>query len=205
MIMKICLLLAMFGHMICGITDCLMTYTPNGKFQFSDMQDPKKMSNTFEGMSLKNLRISILLGVFALTLAFFGYLALGYWMSQFSEVYSKIMYISAILYVISIVAHHVCCGTVEWFFVRLGRTEEALNAVLDFFKQTSITMYTGYIGLLVFAVSFFIAVVTGNTSLPWWACIFNTFPLFIILAPFKIPAKGNIAGAIMFLGLLFMI
>ena len=66
-------------------------------------------------------------------------------------------------------------------------------------------MYAGYFALLVFAVSFFVAVVTGNTSLPRWACIFNTFPVFIALAPTKLPAKGNIAGAIMFLGLMFMI
>lgn len=145
------------------------------------------------------------MGVLALTLAFCGYLALGSWMSQFSETYSRIMYISATIYIISIVTHHVICGTVEWFFVRLDRTEEALKAVLDFFKQTSITMYAGYFALLVFAVSFFVAVVTGNTSLPRWACIFNTFPVFIALAPTKLPAKGNIAGAIMFLGLMFMI
>jgi hypothetical protein len=46
-------------------------------------------------------------------------------------------------------------------------------------------------------------VVTGNTSLPRWACIFNTLPAFLLLAPTKIPAKGNIANAFMFIGLTF--
>lgn len=43
-------------------------------------------------------------------------------------------------------------------------------------------------------------VVTGKTYIPRWACVFNTLPVFLILAPTKIPAKGNIANAFMFLG-----
>lgn len=43
MTLNICFLHALFGHIICGITDYLMTYTPNGKFQFSDMGDSEKI------------------------------------------------------------------------------------------------------------------------------------------------------------------
>ncbi|MGN0665833.1 MAG: DUF6796 family protein [Huintestinicola sp.] len=111
----------------------------------------------------------------------------------------------SILFFIPIVTHHVFCGTVEWFYIRLGRTDEARNAVLDFQKKTIVTMYVGYLALLVFAVTLFIAVVSGSTDLPRWSCIFNTLPLFLLLAPTKVPAKGNIAGAIMFLGLFFLI
>ena len=50
----------------------------------------------------------------------------------------------------------------------------------------------------------FVMVVTGKTYIPRWACVFNTLPAFLILAPTKIPAKGNIANAFMFLGLVFM-
>ena len=38
-------------------------------------------------------------------------------------------------------------------------------------------------------------VVTCKTVIPRWACVFNTLPAFLILAPTKIPAKGNIANA----------
>lgn len=44
-----------------------------------------------------------------------------------------------------------------------------------------------------------------NMPLPPWACVFNTLPLMLILTPTRLPAKGNIAGAIMFAGLLFFI
>lgn len=66
-------------------------------------------------------------------------------------------------------------------------------------------MYISYIGLLIFAITFFIAVISGITSLPKWAAIFNTIPLFLIIVKTKLPAKGNIAGAIMFLGLILLI
>ena len=106
---------------------------------------------------------------------------------------------------INLALHHLFCCLVEWFFVKLGLTEEALNAVWDFFKTTCYTMYLGYAGMLVFAVAFLIVVVTGKTSLPVWACVFNLFPLAIVILPTKIPAKANVIGAIMFAGLIFLI
>ena len=97
-------------------------------------------------------------------------------------------------------AHHVLCGATEWFYVRLGRTDDALNVIMDFFKRTS-PAAIAYAGLLVFDILLFVMVVTGKTVIPRWACVFNTLPAFLILAPTKIPAKGNIANAFMFLGL----
>lgn len=203
--LKILLLLACVGHILCGITDCLLAYTPKERLNLREITDPEKMRKMFADMPLKNPMLSMLLGVLALSAAIFGYLGLSNWMAQYSDVYSIIMYISSILYFMPIVTHHVFCGTVEWFYIRLGRTDEARDAVLEFQKKTMITMYIGYIALIVFAAALFIAVVTGITALPRWACIFNTLPLFILLLPTKLPAKGNIAGAIMFLGLLFFI
>lgn len=37
------------------------------------------------------------------------------------------------------------------------------------------------------------------------ACVFNTLIAMILLLPTKLPAKGNIAGLVMFLGLIFLI
>lgn len=202
--MKLLLLSAMLGHILCGFTDCLFTYGPNGKVDLSSLKDYEKAHKNFEGMSLKNLMLGMILGVLALTVSVFGYIGLADWMSDFSKTSAMIMYIATIVYFVPIASHHVFCGTVEWFFVKLGRTRQALQAVSEFFQKTAITMYVGYLGLLVFAVTFFIAVVTGQSDLPRWACIFNTLPIFIVLAPTKLPAKGNIAGAVMFLGLLCM-
>ena len=51
----------------------------------------------------------------------------------------------------------------------------------------------------------FIAVVTGKTDLPRWACIFNSALLYIPLFPLRIGGTGNWVGAIMFLGLFALI
>jgi hypothetical protein len=115
------------------------------------------------------------------------------------------MYISAVVFLVSIAAHHVICGVVEWFYIKFGRTNEARDIVLEFQMKTAATMVIGYLGLAVFVITLFITVVSGKTSLPQWACVFNTLPLMIVLLPTKLPAKGNIAGAIMFIGLLILI
>lgn len=66
-------------------------------------------------------------------------------------------------------------------------------------------MIVGYLGLLVFMVTLFVMIIMGKTSLPAWSCVFNTLVIMILLTPTKFPAKGNIAGAAMYLGLLILL
>lgn len=205
MIVKLLLLLALVGHIVCGFTDCLLTYGTKGRLNFKDISDEAKMSVMFLNMPLKNPLLSMILGTFSITLMSFGYFGLSIYMEQFSHLCAVLMLIGSIVFFIPITTHHVFCGVVEWFYIRLGRTPKARTAVLEFQKKTMITMYIGYIGLLIFMGAFFIAVVCGQTDLPKWACAINTVPLFLLLSLTKLPAKGNIAGAIMFLGLLFII
>lgn len=202
--MKIVLIIAGIGHLICGITDCMLAYTKDGRFDFSDIKDNAKMQKTFSSMPLKQVITAMFIGVFALFMASFGYIEISRRISETALVIGRIMLIASMFFLVLISAHHVLCGAVEWFYVRLGRTEEALKDITDFFKST-IIIAIAYVGLLVFVVLLFILVVTGKTDLPRWACVFNTLPAFLILAPTKVPAKGNIANAYMFLGLAFLI
>lgn len=202
---KIFMLMTLAGHILCGISDWLLTHAPNGKVDLTNFKDYNKSKIAFQGMSLKNLSVAMLLGVIAMTLEIFGYLAVCDWIRQHSETYYLIMYIATIIMFINLALHHLFCCLVEWFFVKLNLTEEALNAVWDFFKTTCYTMYLGYAGMLVFAAVFLIAVITGKTTLPIWAGIFNLLPLAIVIMPTKIPAKANVIGAIMFAGLIFLI
>ena len=203
--MKLTLIIACLGHIICGITDCLLAYTPDGRFDFKkDTSDSEKMKKLFEKMPLRRIELSMLGGVMALFMAAFGYIGLSRWAQEYSYISGKIMFISGLFFIVPITAHHVFCGAVEWFYIKLGRTDEALETVLCFFKRTAAAA-AAYVGLLVFAGTLLVLVVLGKTSLPVWACVFNTLPLFVLLAPTKLPAKGNIAGAVMFLGLSILI
>ncbi len=42
-------------------------------------------------------------------------------------------------------------------------------------------------------------------ALPRWACVFNILPLMLVLMPTRVGGSGNWAGAIMFLGLIFLL
>ncbi len=204
--MKTVLLIAFIGHVLCGICDCLLSYSPNGRLDLKGaLKSPEKMREVFKDYPIKWSLLSIMLGVYAITAFGFGYLALSRWMEQYSDTASAVMYISAVVFLISIVVHHIICGLVEWLYVKLGRTDEARDAALEFQKKTIATMVVGYLGLAAFVITLFIMVITGKTSLPQWACIINTLPLMIILLPTKLPAKGNIAGALMFFGLLLLL
>ena len=203
--LKIALLTAFAAHILCGYSDCLLSYGAKGRLNLKNIKYPDKMAEMFEDMPLRKPLVSILLGTFSITAMTFGYLALSKWMQQFNEVIANVMFISSIVFAVPIVTHHIICGLVEWLYIRLGRTSEAREAVLEFQKKTISTMIIGYLSLLVFVGCLFFAVATGQTDLPQWCCIFNTLFFMLLLSPTKIPAKGNIAGAAMFLGLLIMI
>jgi hypothetical protein len=204
--LKMVLLMAAIGHILCGACDCLLGYSPSGRIDLKGgLKDANRMREVFQDMPSKWPYISIILGVYAITVFGFGYLELSRWMEQYSVTASTVMYISAVVFLISIVAHHVICGVVEWFYIKLGRTDEARNVVLEFQKKTIATMVIGYLGLAAFVITLFIMVVSGRTSLPQWACVLNTLPFMVVLTPTKLPAKGNIAGTIMFIGLLILI
>jgi hypothetical protein len=204
--LKLVLLLAAIGHILCGICDCLLGYSPSGRLDLKGgIKDAGKMREVFKDMPSKFPFISIMAGVYAITMFGFGYLELSKWMEQYSNAASIVMYISAVVFIGFIMAHHVICGVVEWFYIKLGRTDEARAVVLEFQTKTITTMVIGYLGLAAFVITLFIMVVSGKTSLPQWACVVNTLPLMVVLALTKLPAKGNIAGAVMYIGLLILI
>ena len=202
---RILLCVAFLAHIACGYCDCLLSYGKKGRLDLKSIRDPGRMRETFANVSLWQPMVSIILGTFSITVFTFGYLALSSWMYGYNRTLSYVMLAAAIVFAVPIVVHHVICGLVEWFYIRLGKTDEAREIVLSFQKKTIITMVAGYLGLLVFLICLFIAVVAGWTTIPWWACLFNTLPLMLLLLPTKLPAKGNIAGAVMFLGLALLI
>lgn len=204
--LKTVLFLAFIGHVLCGICDCLLSYSPSGRLDLKGaLKDPDKMRTVFADLPLTWPLISILLGVYAITMFAFGYLGLSRWMDGFSRTASVIMYISAVVFLISIVVHHIICGLVEWLYIRMGRTDEVREAALEFQAKTIVTMIIGYLGLAVFVITLFVMVAAGKTTLPQWACVLNTLPIMLILMITKLPAKGNIAGAVMFLGLFVLL
>lgn len=198
---KILLLVACFGHALCCFCDRAITYTPDGRFSFGDLNDNAKLSALFKRASLKNQLFSMLGGVLALTMTSFGYVALYEYVSSYSAVYGGILLASFVLFIVSGTEHHVFCGVVEWFYIKMGRTEEARETILEFFKKTSITMAVCFLGVLVFSVTLFVAIVSGATGLPRWVCVFNTLTIFVVLFPFKLVGSFNISSAAMFLGL----
>ena len=163
------------------------------------------MAKMFEAMPLWQPMASILVGTFSITAFTFGYLALASWMYKYNNVTAYIMLVGTVLFVVPIVTHHIICGLVEWFYIKLGRTKEARELVLEFQKKTIVTMIVGYLGELLFLISFLVMVVSKQTSLPQWAGIVNTLPIMLLILPTKIPAKGNVAGAVMFLGLAILL
>ncbi len=202
---KLYLILGLIGHLLCGVSDCLLSYSKKGRLNFKDIGNQESMEKMFRDMPASFPLASILLGTFAIILFGFGYFGLGKWMRIFFQPSAAVMNVCAIVFLVSIVTHHVFCGVVEWMYIRLGRTADARDAVLEFQKKTMATMYVGYAALAVIMTVLFVMIVTGKTGLPRWSCVFNSIVMMLVLLPTRFPAKGNIAGAVTFLGFLILL
>ena len=202
--MKVFFLVAMVGHIICGISDCLITYAPHGKILLTNFKDYEKSKVAFKDMPLKNLNLAMLLGFVALTMQTFGYLEVCNWIKQYSNTMYWTMYVSALVIFVSLTSHHMFCCLAEWFFVRLDRTKQSLDAVWEFFKTTAYTMYVGYVAILVYYITMLIAIASGVTELPKLACLLTPIPLALVIVPTKAPAKANIVCAITFLAMFIL-
>ena len=173
----------MIGHILCCICDNIITYTPNGRFGLADLKDNEKLSARFENMPVSRQMHSMLWGIPALAMQVCGYFAIADGLRGSAPVWAVVMALGGVIYITFGVAHHIICGLIEWFYIKFDRTKKARETILDFFRKTSVTM------------------ITGCTSAPVWACVFNPVIFFIILTPFKVVGAGNIAGALTFLGL----
>ena len=202
---KAMLILGVIGHLLCVMTDVLIIFSKDGKrFNFKLMSDNEKMSDAMANMPLKNPMLSMLLGVLAIFIMIWGYFGICLYVYTFSRTYAAILFVATMLCMIPITAFHVFCGTAEWYYIRMGRTEESRVAAVDFFKNILPTGIISYIGLLAFSITLFIVVISGVAGLPMWALVFNHMVFFIILQVLKVPGAGNIAGALTFIGLLFV-
>ena len=132
---KAMLVLGIVGHLICTVTDILIIFAKDKKrFNLKLMGDNEKMSDVMANMPLKNPMLSMLLGVLAIFIMIWGYFGVCLYVYPFSKTYAVILFIATLLCMIPITAFHVFCGTAEWYYIRMGRTEEARAATVDFFK-----------------------------------------------------------------------
>ena len=158
--LKISLFAAVIGHILCGICDCLLSYGPKGRLDLKCIKTPELMKREFSRMPPSNPMCSVILGTFSIMLFAFGYLAVSNWMYGHSKFCGTIMLISSVVFIVPIVVHHVICGFVEWFYIKMERTVEARDAVLTFQKQTVSAMIAGYFGLFAFAMTLLVGIAT---------------------------------------------
>ena len=198
------LILAMIGHILCVYCDRLILCTPGGVLNYSDIKNNEKMAKLFTTMPESSPMRSFVLSTLAMFLQFFGYLALGIWMRQYSALWANLMIVGAAMIYTFGLAHHIQGCAAEWIYIKSDHSEEGRKLTADFWDKTSAVMIGCYAGILLFSIAHFIPVAAGMTALPAWACVFNLLPLFLVQAPFNIPGAGNISGAVMFLGLFIL-
>ena len=105
-LLKCFLLLACAAHLTLLHCDRIITLLDGGRFDFRALNDNEKLSAVMGDTPLERPMRSMVLGAFAMTAAFPGYLVLGVWMLPQSPVCGALMLAGGILFRLPGVAHH---------------------------------------------------------------------------------------------------
>lgn len=206
-ILKIMLGLGITGHALNMYCDYILSVFPNGKLMLSnmkDLNDSRKMSELMDGASERTPMRSSILGAFALFLEAFGYFAITAKVYQNSHVLGLILFVAILLFIVIGTAHHLVCGLSEWIYVKLGRSEEAHQAMLALYNGAPATKAC-YLGYVAFIIALIVAIAMGFASVPLWMIAFTVLPIFIVLVPFRIIGTLHISAMISMLAWLVVI
>lgn len=200
-LLKCFLLLACAAHLTLLHCGRIITLLDGGRFDFRALNDNEKLSAVMGDTPLERPMRSMVLGTFAMTEAFPGYLVLGVWMLPQSPVCGALMLAGGILFLLPGVAHHVFCGAVEWFLSAHEQDRRGVGCHREVFQEN----IRDDVRLLCWIADLCGIVLCRCCRGDDGAAVFNTLPLFLLLSPFHIVGTGNIANDVMFAGLFFLI
>lgn len=66
---QILFIITIIGHILCGISDCLISFTPDGRMQAGDMKDYDSICTRFARKSASQLELAMLLGFAAMIIS----------------------------------------------------------------------------------------------------------------------------------------
>lgn len=205
-ILKIGLVLGMFGHAINLWCDRALSITPNGRITLATMKEidnPKGMAKLYEGVDASVPMKSAVFGVMSLVLQFFGYFSITYFVWTFSEVFGIVLFAGSVVFAILGSGHHMKYALGVWMFIKGGRNEKAYELLSGLYHDGNATKLA-YFGYIIYIAALIASICTGVCGLPLWALIFTVLPIFILLFPFKIIGSLHISAIITFLGWIFL-
>lgn len=205
-ILKIGLVLGMFGHAINLWCDRALSITPNGRITLATMKEidnPKGMAKLYEGVDASVPMKSAVFGVMSLVLQFSGYFSITYFVWTFSEVFGIVLFAGSVVFAILGSGHHMKYALGVWMFIKGGRNEKAYELLSGLYHSGNATKLA-YFGYIIYIAALIASICTGVCGLPLWALIFTILPIFILLFPFKIIGSLHISAIITFLGWIFL-
>ena len=206
-IMKIMLIAGIIGHAINMYCDRIISIFPNGTLKLANVNKIKEgnfAAKLMEGVAPGVPLRSGVLGVFAIVLEFFGYLALATYTYQQAKVFGVIMFLGTTFSCIVSSAYHLKCCLAEYVFLKCGRDERAKELMLDLMSCGG-ALRGCYLGLLVYIITLIAAIVTGAIGFPIWALIFTILPIFILMFPLQIIGTLHIGAMVSMLAWMLLI
>ncbi len=207
LIIRIMFALGVVGHAVNMYCDRILSIFPNGTIKLDNIKEIEKegvLAKMMEGVSADVPMRSAILGVLAMILEFFSYIALAFYIYGHSHAMGIIMFVTAACFCIIGAAYHVKYALAEYVFIKLGRDNKAKDLMLEV-KDSAPILKLCMVGMVIYIVTLIVGIVTGIIGFPIWAVIFTTLPIVVLLFSFKIIGTLHIAAMVSMLAWMFLI
>ena len=194
---KILILTGVLGYALCLVADFILEFVNGTHLTMEAFADFEAFYRLTEGVTAGRFAVSGILGLSSMVLIALGMVGLYEFTKTSAPVLSEFVLVGGVGSAVLGGGFHLLCTLEPWFFVSLGRTEEAFNILQQFVSAHGIVFILNPIFYTLMSVPLFIILVTKKTVLPRWSCVFNLVLLFFILNAIHVPGATSIAGLLM--------
>ena len=205
MVVKLAMAAGMIGHLLGCLYRYLNSHSLLGKVDAHGTENEEELLDVLTLIPSEYTYGAVMVQFLSSVLLAIGYFGLCGWMSHYSGIAFVLMSVCAPLYLVSSLLINLFKEIMVWFSSDFKENKDLYESFKELHSSDGFAVLGLAAGYLVFFISMFIAVVSGSTNLPRWACLFNALLLRIPFILFRKLSSGDITGTIMFLGLLFLI
>ncbi len=186
------------------ISDYMIGFLPGGILTGAALADMQILPSVLENAPLWRFTSSAIIQSLGMVLVMFGYFAI-YFLLKSNKILSALSLFGGIMGAIMGVVYHTIYVIAVWVYIQSGMSEESFILLTGIFEPNSLLMTICGMGFTLLGIVLFIAVITGKTTLPKWACIFNMMIVYVIINFFEFPGHLSTGCIVMFTALLIFI
>ena len=201
---KTLVLLGAIGYAVCLVADFILEIVNGVRLEMNTFTNFQEFLHFTEDVTAGRFAVSGLLGLCSMILISMGMIGLYEMTKPAAPLLSELILAGGIGSAVLGAGFHLLSTLQPWFFVTLGRSEDAFYVLEQFNSAHKIIYILNPIFYTLMSIPLFIILIRKKTLFPRWTCVFNLLLLFFVFNALHMPGATSFAGFVMCLGIFIL-